>query len=188
MWNNIIFCTLNYLLFPTYLLRSQVHSWVEVKTVLGNFLTWTLSTLNTRQIVPKQFVVFLVKRFLETVDYILTRRNPCHDPVFDTLSSLWKSRADALKLMTLHFLMTSNIARLRISIFTLVALVWLLVCIFTLSSLWRSRRSFKAGDAALSDDFQHETENSSTVSIGISGAGSRGLDIITKQRQVKRFR
>ena len=43
---------------------------------------------------------------------------------------------------------------------------------------WRSR--FKADDVAVLDDFQHETGNSSTMSIGIRRAGSTGLDIRTK--------
>ena len=43
---------------------------------------------------------------------------------------------------------------------------------------WRSR--FKADDVAILDDFQHETGNSSTMSIGIRRAGSTGLDIRTK--------
>ena len=43
---------------------------------------------------------------------------------------------------------------------------------------WRSR--FKADDVAILNDFQHETGNSSTMSIGIRRAGSTGLDIRTK--------
>ena len=43
---------------------------------------------------------------------------------------------------------------------------------------WRSR--FKADDVAFLDDFQHETGNSSTMSIGIRRPWSTGLDIRTK--------